>query len=251
MVDVLEGKLALARRLGADITLNPGQDDVIEAVKDLTNGLGADVVVEAAGTAESFNTASEIIKHNGKFVFYSWVTTPVTLNISRWHDDGWNSSTPASCTTPGSSVMSGAREALRPVAQGLVDVKAAHHRRIQAGRHQGRVRPRRQGRCRHQDRIQAVTGPGPPIPPPPETESRGLAGRPPASPPVGARRCARKTKEETMITCPDCETGRNLLAGACRSVFQRGLTGRFRRKHEPAGRGGHPRHAHGHPLRAS
>lgn len=75
MVDVLEGKLALARRLGADITLNPGQDDVIEAVKDLTNGLGADVVVEAAGTAESFNAASEIIKHNGKFVFYSWVTT--------------------------------------------------------------------------------------------------------------------------------------------------------------------------------
>ena len=110
VVDVLEGKLALARRLGADITLNPGQDDVIEAVKDLTNGLGADVVVEAAGTAESFNTASEIIKHNGKFVFYSWVTTPVTLNISRWHDDGLDSSTPASCTTHGSSVMSGARK---------------------------------------------------------------------------------------------------------------------------------------------
>ncbi len=28
-----------------------------------------------------------------------------------------------------------------------------------------------------------------------------------------------------MITCPDCETGRRLLAEACRSVFQRGLTG--------------------------
>ena len=132
VVDVLEGKLALARRLGADITLNPGQDDVIEAVKDLTNGLGADVVVEAAGTAESFNTASEIIKHNGKFVFYSWVTTPVTLNISRWHDDGLE----------------------------FINTCLVHHRRIRAGRHQGRVRPRRQGRCRHQDRIQAVTGPG-------------------------------------------------------------------------------------------
>ena len=57
VVDVLEGKLALARRLGADITLNPGQDDVIEAVKDLTNGLGADVVVEAAGTAGEAGTA--------------------------------------------------------------------------------------------------------------------------------------------------------------------------------------------------
>ena len=29
-----------------------------------------------------------MIRHYGKFVFYSWVTTPVNLNISRWHDDG-------------------------------------------------------------------------------------------------------------------------------------------------------------------
>ena len=40
-------------------------------------------VVEAAGTEESFNAASALIKHNGKFVFYSWVTTPIKLNISR------------------------------------------------------------------------------------------------------------------------------------------------------------------------
>lgn len=123
VVDVLEGKLALARRLGADITLNPGQDDVIEAVKDLTNGLGADVVVEAAGTAESFNTASEIIKHNGKFVFYSWVTTPVTLNISRWHDDGLEFINTCLVHHTWQQRYVWCPEALRPVAQGLVDVK--------------------------------------------------------------------------------------------------------------------------------
>lgn len=123
VVDVLEGKLALARRLGADITLNPGQDDVIEAVKDLTNGLGADVVVEAAGTAESFNTASEIIKHNGKFVFYSWVTTPVTLNISRWHDDGLEFINTCLVHHTWQQRYVWCPEALRPVAQGLVEVR--------------------------------------------------------------------------------------------------------------------------------
>ena len=52
-------------------------------VKALTGGVGADVVFEVAGSAELFNAASAMIKHNDKFVFYSWVTTPITLNISR------------------------------------------------------------------------------------------------------------------------------------------------------------------------
>ena len=99
VVDVLEGKLALARRLGAD------------------------VVVEAAGTAESFNAASEIIKHNGKFVFYSWVTTPVTLNISRWHDDGLEFINTCLVHHTWQQRYVWCPEALRPVAQGLVEVR--------------------------------------------------------------------------------------------------------------------------------
>ena len=88
VVDVLDGKLDLAKSLGADIVINSREEDPVARVKALTGGRGADVVVEAAGTAESFNAASAMIRHNGKFVFYSWVTIPVNLNISRWHDDG-------------------------------------------------------------------------------------------------------------------------------------------------------------------
>lgn len=88
VVDVLEGKLNLAKSLGADIVINSREEDPVRKVKALTGGHGADVVVEAAGTEESFQAATEMLRHNGKFVFYSWVTTPVTLNISRWHDDG-------------------------------------------------------------------------------------------------------------------------------------------------------------------
>jgi 2-desacetyl-2-hydroxyethyl bacteriochlorophyllide A dehydrogenase len=88
VADVLDGKLELARKLGADVTVNLTNGNLAAIVADMTGGAGADVVVEAAGSESSFNTASEIIKHNGKFVFYSWVTQPITLNISRWHDDG-------------------------------------------------------------------------------------------------------------------------------------------------------------------
>lgn len=88
VADVLDGKLQLAKQLGADLTVNLKKENLNEIVADLTHGAGADVVVEAAGSESSFNTASEIIRHNGKFVFYSWVTQPITLNISRWHDDG-------------------------------------------------------------------------------------------------------------------------------------------------------------------
>lgn len=88
VVDILDGKLKTAKDLGADLTINLSKEDPVEVVKELTNGIGADVVVEAAGSETSFNAATEMLRHNGKFVFYSWVTQPITLNISRWHDDG-------------------------------------------------------------------------------------------------------------------------------------------------------------------
>lgn len=123
MVDVLDGKLALARGLGVDVTVNSKKQDPVAVVKELTGGLGADVVVEAAGSAESFNAASEMIRHNGKFVFYSWVTTPITLNISRWHDDGLEFINTCLVHHTWQQRYVWFPETMRPLAQGLVDVR--------------------------------------------------------------------------------------------------------------------------------
>lgn len=124
VVDVLDGKLELAKRLGADVTINSEKEDVLEIVSELTNNNGADVVVEAAGSEESFNTATEIIKHNGKFVFYSWVTQPVTLNISRWHDDGLEFINTCLVHHTWHERFVWTKQALRPVQQGLIDIKS-------------------------------------------------------------------------------------------------------------------------------
>lgn len=123
VVDVLQGKLNLALKLGADLVINSTELDPVKEVKTLTNGKGADVVVEAAGTEESFNMATALLKHNGKFVFYSWVTTPITLNISRWHDDGLKFINTCLVHHTWQERYVWVPEALRPVAQGLVKIK--------------------------------------------------------------------------------------------------------------------------------
>lgn len=124
VVDILDGKLNLAKKLGADLTINTSKEDPIAVINELTNGKGADVVVEAAGSENSFNTASEIIKHNGKFVFYSWVTQPITLNISRWHDDGLKFINTCLVHHTWRERYVWTPKTLQPVIQGHIDIKS-------------------------------------------------------------------------------------------------------------------------------
>lgn len=124
VVDTLEGKLRIAKKLGTDVTINITKEDPVQIVKDLTGGIGADVVVEAAGSADSFNAASELIRHNGKFVFYSWVTEPITLNISRWHDDGLQFINTCLVHHTWQERYVWTPETLRPVITGQIDINS-------------------------------------------------------------------------------------------------------------------------------
>ena len=123
VVDVLDGKLKIAEKLGADLTINLNREDPAAVIKELTDGTGADVVVEAAGSEASFNAASEMIRHNGKFVFYSWVTQPITLNISRWHDDGLQFINTCLVHHTWQERYVWTPETFRPVISGQVDIK--------------------------------------------------------------------------------------------------------------------------------
>ena len=86
-IDVVNGKLEIARKLGLTHAINSAEADPLEGILDLTNGEGADVVVEVAGTNEAVQLCNDSVKHNGTIVFYSWITQDVKLNISRWHNN--------------------------------------------------------------------------------------------------------------------------------------------------------------------
>ncbi len=63
--DLLDDRLAAARRLGATHTLNAGREDVEAAVADLTGGAGAEVVFECAGVPETFLQMAEVAAPGG------------------------------------------------------------------------------------------------------------------------------------------------------------------------------------------
>jgi L-iditol 2-dehydrogenase len=122
-VDLSDEKLDLAKRLGVDVALNPTRQDPVAAVMDLTQGRGADLVVEAAGSEQSMNQATAMLRHNGILALYSWITQRVTLDIGRWHDDALDVRTTCLVHHTPQERSIWTPWALRPVIQGLVDVR--------------------------------------------------------------------------------------------------------------------------------
>ncbi len=56
-VDLDDQKLEWAKEFGATHTINAGQKDVVESIRELTNGNGADVVIEAIGLPQTYEQA--------------------------------------------------------------------------------------------------------------------------------------------------------------------------------------------------
>lgn len=64
-VDGNDHRLEIARKMGADVTLNFRNVDVIEEVMKLTKGRGADSSIEALGTQATFAQAMKVLKPGG------------------------------------------------------------------------------------------------------------------------------------------------------------------------------------------
>lgn len=64
-IDINENRLKVAEKEGlADITLNPKKNNIEEEIKKLTNNIGVDSVIEAAGTKDTFEMAWKIARPN-------------------------------------------------------------------------------------------------------------------------------------------------------------------------------------------
>lgn len=67
-VDLHDSRLEMAKSLGVDITLNAGRDKPAEAIKDLTNGLGADVCIEVSGATQALHEAIRAVAYSARVV---------------------------------------------------------------------------------------------------------------------------------------------------------------------------------------
>ena len=67
-VDATQLRCRISKECGADLVINVSETDSVEAVKDLTDGQGADVVVECVGGRaglKSFEQAQRMMKNDG------------------------------------------------------------------------------------------------------------------------------------------------------------------------------------------
>lgn len=77
--DIFDDKLEYAKKLGADYIINAKQVDVIEKVKELTNGYGANVVVDAVCSVSSFEQAIDCAGAAGRIVEMSFNQNPSAI----------------------------------------------------------------------------------------------------------------------------------------------------------------------------
>ncbi len=64
--DYNTARLKIAEELGADHLLNPGECDVLEAVRDITGGMGSNVTIDAVCIPKTFEQAVEITSVAGR-----------------------------------------------------------------------------------------------------------------------------------------------------------------------------------------
>jgi S-(hydroxymethyl)glutathione dehydrogenase/alcohol dehydrogenase len=68
-VDLDDAKLAIASAIGASHTVNASKDDPVTAVKAITDGRGADCVLESAGNERAFRLSAEACRVGGNIVW--------------------------------------------------------------------------------------------------------------------------------------------------------------------------------------
>jgi len=74
-------RLDLGRRLGADVTVNVRDENVVERIMALTDGIGADAVLECSGEARAATDAIEYTKKNGRIALIGLYHEPVSMNL--------------------------------------------------------------------------------------------------------------------------------------------------------------------------
>ncbi len=68
VVDILENRLETARKLGATEAINAKECDVLAKIADLTEGQGADVVIETAGSEFTVKQTADVVSRGGTIV---------------------------------------------------------------------------------------------------------------------------------------------------------------------------------------
>src|SRR5205823_10345089 len=82
-IDLDVSRLEKAVEFGADVTIDSGREDAVARVMELTEGLGADVAIEAVGVPETFELCTDLIRPGGRVANVGVHGHPATLHLEK------------------------------------------------------------------------------------------------------------------------------------------------------------------------
>jgi L-iditol 2-dehydrogenase len=118
-VDLSKNRLKTAAQQGATVTVNPKEENAEQIVRDLTEGRGADVVIESAGAKQAWLDAVTMARKGGRVQWFGGLAggTEIPVDAVRVHYDeltlyGVYHATPLTF-----------ERAFHMIAQGVVDIQ--------------------------------------------------------------------------------------------------------------------------------
>jgi len=81
LTDIVDRRLAVGARIGADIVINASSEPVVDAVRRLTGGRGVDLVFECSGAPNAVNDAIHMLKRGGRICLGAFSNTPALVDV--------------------------------------------------------------------------------------------------------------------------------------------------------------------------
>jgi threonine dehydrogenase-like Zn-dependent dehydrogenase len=79
-IDIDDSKMRIAKLAGAAHTINTTKVDLHEALMEITDGDGPDVIIEAVGNAATYRAAVDEVAYTGRVVYIGYAKKPVDYN---------------------------------------------------------------------------------------------------------------------------------------------------------------------------
>lgn len=128
LIDMVEERLAFARGLGVERTVNLKNENLLEKVKAYTDGKLCECVMEASGANAAIRSTLDLVCHAGRVVFTGWPARETSLPtdvITRKEIDIRGARTSAGEFEEALELISTGRVNVRPILTKLVTVDQA------------------------------------------------------------------------------------------------------------------------------
>lgn len=83
LTDLEANRLEIGRKLGADVTLNAAEVDVVEKVRGITGGVGSDYVMECSGAPNALNEAADMVSRGGRICLAAFASKPAPFDAAK------------------------------------------------------------------------------------------------------------------------------------------------------------------------